>query len=127
LYLNHPMWGQESNSTECIIVVAELIETVATQKNHNSFFFTFKIKEVLSGETKESILVSQEIYQDFGAKQILSKTNPNQNIYNNENNKTQEVIIKYNQKGVIKWVAEKNRRKSLESLEILLESYSKEK
>ncbi len=123
LILNNPMKAQEPNSEMYVTAVAELIDIFSTGKRHNSHVFTFKIKKVLSGSTNDSIFKTQEIFNDFGASDIFLKTKSH--LYNIEPKESTDVVIKYTSNGRLKWIAEKNRRFSLESLELLLETYTK--
>ncbi|WP_378183398.1 hypothetical protein [Aquimarina sp. SS2-1] len=122
LILNNPMQAQGSNSEMYVTAVAELIEVYSTGKRHDSHLFTFKIKKILSGNTNDSIFKTQEIFNDFGASDIFLKTKSH--AYDAGPIRSEDVIIKYAPKGRLKWIAEKNRRFSLESLESLLEAYA---
>ncbi len=116
------MQAQESNSDMHVTAVAELTDIFSTGKRHDSHILSFKIKKVLSGNIKDSIFRTHEIYSDFGASDIFIKTKTSP--YSNEPMQSVDVIIKYTPKGRLKWVAEKDRRFSLESLESLLEAYA---
>lgn len=122
LIFNNPMQAQDSSSEMYATAVAELIDIFSTRKRHDSHLFAFKIKKVLSGNAKDSIFRTQEIFNDFGASDIFLKTKSRP--YSDESIKSVDVIIKYTPKGRLKWIAEKNRRFSLESLESLLEAYA---
>ncbi|MBN1181540.1 MAG: hypothetical protein JXB49_04575 [Bacteroidales bacterium] len=137
LIFSYSLFGQDNNSREYITVLAEIQNVRSTGKVHNSFIFTFKIKEVLDGETNDSILVFQEIFYGYGAMYILKKIFPDTNIYDadvNEVDGRQDVYIKYWCENMnsedepycyLRWVAEKDRLESLEHLDVMLKSYFK--
>ncbi len=131
-----PGWTQESASAEYSIAIVELIGIKSTGKRHNSHFFTFRIKKLLSGEIKDSVFTSQEIYNDFGARQILSKLNLKNYCFQHKTEKAKDIIVKFSyidsqednkRTYAIMWVAEKHRQNSLEGLEEFLESYFSKK
>ncbi|MHA7060034.1 hypothetical protein ACWGOQ_0022595 [Aquimarina sp. M1] len=121
----YPMLGQELQSDEYVIAVAELIDIHSTGKRHDSHTFTFRIKEVLKGATRDTVFTTQEIFNGGGASCIFRKTNSLP--YEDKSLQSNSVIIKYKTSGrfPLKWIAEKDRRLSLESLETLLETYAK--
>lgn len=126
----HKIYSQEIESEKEIIAIAKLVEANSTGKRHDSFFFTFKIKKVVSGELNDSIITFQEIYSGFGATAIFKKLYPKKSLEGiNQNLKAKTVVVKFTQNKklkknnelyTLKWVAEKHRRKRLESLELLL-------
>lgn len=120
------LYGQDIDSSE-VVARAKLIDTEKTNKRHQSYFFTFEVLKVLSGQTKIAQFTSQEISRDFGGSQILSK------LYPKGDDQLKEVIIKFkivdseDDSDIdcqIIWVAERERRKSLERLEQVIEDYS---
>jgi hypothetical protein len=122
----HLFLAQETNNAKEITVIAELIDTKSTGKRHNSFFFTFRIQEVFSGELKDSVITGQEIYNDFGASAIFSKIYPD---YMNSGRKGQanEVALCFDYFEAediyeIKWVAERYRMRSFLNLENMLQN-----
>ena len=79
-FFSFPLFGQEN---EYITVQAQHIKTISTGKCHNSYFFIFRINNVIEGQENDSVIVSQEIYHDFGGQQTISKF------------RKREVILKY--------------------------------
>jgi len=134
LVLNQqPLVAQETNSERYITALVKIQNIESTGKRHNSYFFTFKIKKVLVGTIIDSVIKSQEIYNDFGGSQIISKIQTEKRQFLQKlDGSANEVIVRFaydlqvseNKKGnVLIWVAENHRRKSLERLEKLLKSY----
>ncbi len=84
---------QKTSVTIGGVAKVELIQLDNTGKRHESYFFTFKVLEILEGNTPDSILTSQEIFHDFGGKQLFTK------IYGNNGHKGEGVgkpiIIKF--------------------------------
>ena len=125
--------AQETNSKEFVIALAKIQNIESTGKRHNSYFFSFKIEKVLEGKINDSIIKTQEIYWDFGGSQIFSKIYPDKkNFIQKDKNKPEDVIVKFyylpdsdkiSQVAQLKWVAESHRRKSLDRLEKLIDSY----
>lgn len=98
--------------------LVELDTFESTGKRHQSYFFTFR-----SQEDQNHIIRSQEIYWDFGGKQILSKIyGPESFSKPTENDKPVVICYSCNDSDLcsIKWVAEPYRVKSLQRLESFL-------
>jgi hypothetical protein len=55
------------------IAEVKCIDVISTGKAHNSFFFLFKIEKILLGTGKDSMIISQELFSDFGGKQVREK------------------------------------------------------
>ena len=97
-----------------MIANAMLVDQEATGKRHQSFYFKFQVLEALQGHTSDSVFTSQEIYWDFGGRQILDKTGDEGEI---------PVTIKYRCKSdlagdgrrecQVVWVTEMGRKKSM--------------
>ena len=130
LFYQIPILAQKQISGRDIIAVAIVVKNECTNKAHNTHFFTFKVIKVLSGETTDTIIRSQEIAHYFGARQIISKIYIDKKAScSQKEDQAREVIIKYtyidspnNKKNAfILWVAKKQRMKSLEALELLFE------
>lgn len=54
-------------------VLVTLLEAKGTGKRHQSFFFTFQVDAVLVGALQEKLIVSQELFSDFGGQQLLGR------------------------------------------------------
>ena len=92
-----------------VTAMVDSVEIQSTGKCHNSYYFTFHINEVIKGKTKNSIVNSCEIYNDFGGGHLIQKI------------KHGDIIIKYKKdtsmyKDLI-WACEKSRYKSYLKLE----------
>lgn len=126
----------QKDSCNNVVAAATILKVDATGKRHNSYFFTFKIEKVLEGSFSDSVIVSQEIYHDFGGVQILSKIYSDKEHFIQKNkDKPKEVIINFwantqnrnnNSEALLIWATESYRVKSLLRLESLVKKYFKE-
>ncbi len=111
-----------------ITAEAECIELFSTGKNHNSFLFLFKIKNPLIGNAGDTVVLSQEIFSDFGGKQIREKLRLGNTVilkfttdWNKEDSSAyipEEIVkktIKYKKVSLI-WVCEPDRQASFSRL-----------
>jgi hypothetical protein len=129
--LSTSMYGQDINTEKFVVALAELTKTDETHKRHNSSFFTFKIKEVISGQVMQREVVSQELFMDYGGADVLDKIYENYRNNGGDTTDKADVIIKFSyreeksEKITLRWVAEKNRLVSLTALEKLLSSFDR--
>jgi hypothetical protein len=126
------MYSQDVNAGKFVVALAELSRTEETQKRHNSLFFTFKIKEVISGEVMQGEVLSQELFMGYGGADVLAKIYKNYRYNGDDTTDKADVIIKFSYRGeksekiTLRWVAEKNRLRSLTALEKLLSSFDRD-
>jgi hypothetical protein len=115
--------SQNIMTANSIIAEVKCIETISTGKAHNSFFFLFKIEEIIKGEFNDSIVCSQEIYSDFGGKQIREKLTSGDRIVLKFESSTEDEAKEYlkgrtDVKAVeLKWASETSRIESFYRLE----------
>jgi len=112
------------------IAKVQLIQLDHTGKRHESYLFTFKVLEILEGSSPDSVLTSQEIFRDFGGKQLIAKIYDNNGLIGE--GLGEPILIKFTPPIIgeehipkpncfVKWGAELNRKYSFEKLVHLLE------